>query len=465
MEPELQRYHIEHDPLRKAARQMIEDGLFSPDELAKMYDEIDTEVRAISDRVTSAIEYKTPADILTKVCGYNHETAEQRWRKIVNERGGSRAESYRKFHKLGYLESPELPEDLPPMTLRKAITYSLFDIFMLSDDSVLFGEDVADFAKEVFEKGPEVTGKLKGKGGVFLVTKNLQRAFGPDRVFNTQLDEAGILGRAQGHSYQGRVPFPEIQFLDYISPGYQQLKDRIASTYQRSNARLRIPMVIRVTYGGYKQGAGAMWHSEANLGTFINIPGLHVVVPSNAADAAGLLRTAFVCGDPVLFCEPVALYNRSDWDGRKILEEYPPIGRLIPFGKANVYSFDAKDLAIISYGITLPMALKASDLLHEKGIESRVLDLRTVKPTDWLAIEEAVRDCSRVLIVSEDRFHGGVGATISAYISNTLFDYLDAPIRLITAQDCRVSYGADGDAICLPQLEKVVEVAEELAAY
>ena len=465
MEPELQRYHIEHDPLRKAARQMIEDGLFSPDELAKMYDEIDTEVRANSDRVTSAIEYKTPADILTKVYSYNHETAEERWRKIVNERGASRAENYRKFHRLGYLESPELPENLPPMTLRKAITYSLFDIFMLSDDSVLFGEDVADFAREVFEKGPEVTGKLKGKGGVFLVTKNLQRAFGPDRVFNTQLDEAGILGRAQGHSYQGRVPFPEIQFLDYISPGYQQLKDRIASTYQRSNARLRMPMVIRVTYGGYKQGAGAMWHSEANLGTFINIPGLHVVVPSNAADAAGLLRTAFVCGDPVLFCEPVALYNRSDWDGRKILEKFPPIDTLIPFGSANVYNADAKDIAIISIGITLPMALKAGDILMEKGIEAMIIDLRTVKPIDWQAIEEAVRDCSRVLIVSEDRFHGGMGATISAYISNTLFDYLDAPIRLITAQDCRVSYGADGDAICLPQLEKVVEVAEELAGY
>ena len=314
-------------------------------------------------------------------------------------------------------------------------------------------------------KGEEVTGKLKGKGGVFLVTKNLQRAFGLDRVFNTALDEAGILGRAVGHSYQGRVPFPEIQFIDYISPGYQQLKDRIATTYQRSNARVKTPMVIRVSYGGYKQGAGAMWHSEANLGTFINIPGLHVVIPSNAADAAGLLRTAYVCGDPVLYCEAVALYNRRDWDGYNIMAKYPPIAHLIPFGKAEVHNPGATDMAIISYGITLPMSLKVAGLLKEKEINARVIDLRTVKPIDWETIDTAVKDCSKVMIVSEDRFHGGVGPTISAYIASQLFEYLDSPIRLITAQDARVAYGPDGDEICLPQQSRVLEVALELAGY
>jgi 2-oxoisovalerate dehydrogenase E1 component len=268
-----------------------------------------------------------------------------------------------------------------------------------------------------------------------------------------------------GHAYQGRIPIPEIQFLDYISPGYQQLKDRIATTYQRSGGRVRTPMVIRVSYGGYKQGAGAMWHSEANLGTFINIPGLHVVVPSNAADAAGLLRTAFVSGDPVLFCEAVALYNRRDWDGLDILAKYPPIDETIPFGKAKIYNEDAKDIAIISYGITLPMTLKAANVLREKGIAARVIDLRTLKPVDWKAIDDAVSACSKVLIVSEDRFHGGVGPTIAAYIANNLFDYLDGPVRLITAQDSRVAYGADGDEICLPQVDKIVELASGLAGY
>ncbi len=465
MPPDLQRYHIEQDCLRKMAKDMIDDGLFTPGELAELYDKVDSEVKEVSDRVTATYQRKQPSDVLSKIYSYHHSSAEDRWRDLIGSRGHTRPIRYEEFYRRGFFESPDLPENQPPMTLRKAINYALFDIAMLSDNSVFFGEDVADFAREVYDNGDSVMSALKGKGGVFLVTKNLQRAFGPDRVFNTALDEAGILGRALGHSYQGRIPIPEIQFIDYISPGYQQLKDRIATAYQRSGGRVRAPMVIRVSYGGYKQGAGAMWHSEANLGAFINIPGLHVVIPSNAADAAGLIRTAYVSGDPVLFCEPVALYNRKDWDGYEILAKYPPINELIPFGKASIHNQDSRDLVIISYGITIPMVLKAAKILKENEINARVIDLRTVKPIDWKAIDDAVSECSKVLVVSEDRFHGGVGPTIAAYIANNLFDYLDGPIRLITAQDARVAYGADGDEICLPQIDKIVEVATGLAKY
>lgn len=462
---ELQNYHIEHDPLRTMARELVEDGLFTPEELASIYDQVDVGVKRVSDEVAANIQLKGPQDILTKIYAYDYQHAKEVWSKIVEEKKSIRAEKYRDFHKKGYFPTAELPENQPPMTLRAALNYSLFDIFMLSDDCVLFGEDVADFAREIFDKGEVVTTKLKGKGGVFLVTRNLQRVFGPERVYNTALDEAGILGRAVGHAYQGRVPFPEIQFIDYISPGYQQLKDRIATTYQRSNARYKMPVIIRVSYGGYKQGAGAMWHSEANLGAFINIPGLHVVVPSNAADGAALMRTAFVSGDPVLFCEPVALYNRRDWEGYNILAKYPPIEELLEFGKARVYNQNARDLAVITYGITLPMMLKAAESLSEKGLGARVVDLRTVKPIDWEAVETAVKECSRVIVVSEDRYHGGVGPTIAAYIASSVFDYLDAPVRLITAQDCRVAYGDDGDKVCLPQIDKFMEVARELVEY
>lgn len=465
MEPELQRYHIENDPLRKMARELVNDGLFAPEELVDIYSEIDEEVKKISGEIISDIHHKTVDDIIGKVYFYSPDSAEERWPKLVEAKRSHRQERYNEFIDKGYFDSDKLPEEQGPMMLRKAINYTLFDLLTLTDDIVLFGEDVADFPVETYEKGEEVTGRLKGKGGVFLATRNLQRAFGTDRVFNTPLDEAGILGRAVGHALQGRIPFPEIQFIDYISPGYQQLKDRIATTYQRSNTAFRTPMVIRVSYGGYKQGAGAMWHSEANLGTFINIPGLHVVVPTNAADAAGLMRTAFICGDPVLFCEPVALYNRRDWDGYNFLTEFPPLEELIPFGRARVYNEKADDLAIVSYGITLPMCLKAMDLLSESGIEARVIDLRTVKPVDWDTIEKAVKDCSKVLIVSEDRFHGGVGATISGYIGNKLFDHLDGPVRLLTAQDCRVAYGTDGDEACLPQVSEILEIALDLIAY
>ncbi len=465
MEPELQNYHIENDPLKKAAKQLIDDGIFKPAELAAIFESADKEVSKVSAEVTADIKYKIADDVLGKVYSYNKDGAYERWSKLVKERGKARQEKYKEFHKKGYFPTDELPENKPPMTMRTAINYTLFDMFMMTDDVILFGEDVADFAKEVFEKGEAVINKLRGKGGVFLTTKNLQRAFGHDRVYNTQLDEAGILGRAVGHSYQGRVPSPEIQFIDYMSPGYQQLKDRIATTYQRSNGRVNMPMVIRTSYGGYKQGAGAMWHSEANLGTYINIPGLHVVVPSNAADAVGLLRTAFVCGDPVLFCEAVALYNRRDWDGYNIMAKYLPLEKLIPFGKAEVYNKEAEDIAIISYGITLPICMRVSEQLAEKGVSARVVDLRTVKPMDWETIRETVEQCSRILVVSEDRFYGGVGPTIAGYIGDHLFDYLDAPVKIITSKDARVAYGPDGDEICIPQQDDILKTALELAEY
>jgi 2-oxoisovalerate dehydrogenase E1 component len=465
MEEAEQKYHIENDPLRTTARAFIEDGLFTPDELAAIFDEIDASIKKLSAEVVADIQLKTAPDVLNKVYAYNRDSSEEKWKRLVAERGARRRQLYHDFHQRGFFDSPDLPENQPPMMLRRAINYSLFDLFILSQDTILFGEDVADFPKETFAKGEAIIDKLKGKGGVFLVSQNLQRAFGPDRVFNTPLDEAGILGRAIGHSYQGRIPFPEIQFIDYMSPGYQQLKDRIATVYQRSNAQYHLPMVIRTSYGGYKQGAGAMWHSEANLGAFINIPGLHVVIPSNAGDAAALLRTAFICGGPVLFCEAVALYNRRDWEGYNILSKYPPIEQLAPFGKAKIYNDSARDITIISYGITLPMSLRAAQILSDKGINCRVIDLRTVKPIDWETISAAVKECGKALIVSEDRFYGGVGPTLAAYISDNLFDYLDAPVRLLHAQDCRVAYGLDGDAICLPQTDNVVSAALDLAGY
>jgi len=465
MEKKEQEHHINNDPLRKAAKTLIDDGIYTPDQIVQMFNEIDNEVKSISADVTSDIEDKSPADILTKVYSYDFDKAQETWGKYLDERRDLRREKYKEFHEKGILKAPDLPEDLEPMTMRAAINYTLFDLFILSDDCLLFGEDVADFPKRIYDKGEKVISKYKGKGGVFLVSHGLQRAFGPDRVFNTPLDEAGILGRAQGHSYQGRIPLPEIQFIDYMSPGYQQLKDRISSVHQRSNQRYKLPMVIRTSYGGYKQGAGAMWHSEANLGSFINIPGLDVVIPAAADDAAGLLRTAYTCGNPVLFCEAVALYNRPNWEGLALKTKFPPIEELIPFGKAKVYNEKNKDILIISYGITLPMCRKIAERLAEKDIGARVLDLRTVKPIDWQAIEENVKACAKVLVVAEDRFHGGVGPTISAFIGDKLFDYLDGPVKLITAEDARVAYGMDGDYICLPNSDQIMKAAENLFEY
>ena len=348
------------------------------------------------------------------------------------------------------------------MTMRFAINYTLFDIMDLVPDVLIFGEDVADFSGAMALDKEKQEG-MKGKGGVFLVTKNIQREFGVDRCFNTPLDEAGIMGRACGHIYQGRRVMPEIQFLDYMSPAYQILKDRIATTYQRAGGLYRMPLTIRTTYGGYKQGAGAFWHSEGNLGTWMNIPGLLIAVPSNAYDAAGLLKTAWACDDPVLLCESVALYNRRDWEGVPIEAELPEIDELIPFGVAKVYNEQNTDIGIITYGATFQMARKASEHLQEKGINARLVDLRTLKPIDEDTILQTAKDCGKVLVITEDRFPGGAAATISGIITRGegLFD-LEAPVSLLTAIDARVAYGMDGDAASLPTVDKIVEAAENL---
>jgi 2-oxoisovalerate dehydrogenase E1 component len=462
MDPVEQDWHTYNDCILKSCNTLIEDGIVTPNEIKDMWDELDKKVTEESQKAVSTFVPKTTENIEELVYTYDFNDTKDLWSKYRKASKVDRKEKFKEFHEKGYFSSPELPENIGPMTMRFAINYTLFDLFMLTEDIIMFGEDVADFSGHMIEE-TEKQKKLKGKGGVFLVSKNLQREFGNDRCFNSPLDEAGILGRASGHVYQGRRPMPEIQFLDYMSPAYQVLKDRVCTTYQRSGGKFKMPMTIRTTYGGYKQGAGAFWHSEGNLGTWMNIPGLLIAVPSNAYDAAGLLKTAWASDDPVLFCESVALYNRRDWEGVPIETSVPDIDELIPFGKAKVYNEEHTDLGIITYGATLQMCRKAAEIVQEKGIHARIIDLRTVKPMDEEAIIETAKECGKVLIVTEDRFHGGTAATISSVITkgDGLF-HLEAPIKMVTAIDSRVAYGVDGDNACLPTVDKIVTAIEEI---
>lgn len=455
-------WHTYNDCILKSCNTLIEDGIVTPKEIKDMWDELDKKVSEESEKAVKSFEPKTTEFIKELVYTYDFDEAKKTWKKFRDASKSDRKKKYKEYHEKGYFTSGELPENIGPMTMRFAINYTLFDLFMMTEDVILFGEDVADFSGHMVEE-KEKQAKLKGKGGVFLVSKNLQREFGNERCFNTPLDEAGILGRASGHVYQGRRPIPEIQFLDYMSPAYQILKDRVATTYQRSGGLFKMPMTIRTTYGGYKQGAGAFWHSEGNLGTWMNIPSMLIAVPSNAYDAAGLLKTAWASDDPVLFCESVALYNRRDWEGIPIETDYPDIDELIPFGKAKVYNEDFTDIGIITYGATLQMARKAAELVQEKGIHCRVVDLRTVKPIDEEEIIKTAKDCGKVLVVTEDRFWGGAAPTISSIITSGegLF-HLEAPVKTVTAIDARVAYGVDGDNSCLPTVDKIVTAIEEL---
>lgn len=462
MDPVELDWHTYNDCILKTCNTFIEEGIITPQEIGDMWDELDKAVSAESQKAVETYTPKTPELIKSLVAVYDFDDAKATWKKYRDAYQGDRAARYKEWHEKGYFATLDLPEHLGPMTMRFAINYALFDIMELSGDVLIFGEDVADFSGHMaHDKEKQL--KMKGKGGVFLVSKNLQREFGVDRCFNTPLDEAGILGRASGHVYQGRRVLPEIQFLDYMSPAYQILKDRICTTYQRSGGVYRAPMTIRTTYGGYKQGAGAFWHSEGNLGTWMNIPGLLIAVPSNAYDAAGLLKTAWANDDVVLFCESVALYNRRDWEGVPIEAPYPEIDELLPFGVAKVYDEEHTDVGVITYGATLQMARKAAELLKEKGVHIRVIDLRTLRPIDEETIIKTARDCGKVLVVTEDRFPGGAAATIASIITggDGIF-HLEAPVKLLTAIDARVAYGVDGDSSCLPTVEKIVAAVEDL---
>ncbi len=462
MDPVEQDWHTYNDCVLKTANTLIEEGIITPKEISTMWDELDKEITKLSIKAVETFVPKTKEHILDKVYAYDFEKTKETWKKYRQASKVDRKKKFKEYHEKGYYQTPELPEDIGPMTMRFAVNYTMFDLFQMTDDVLLFGEDVADFSGHMIQE-VEKQKNLKGKGGVFLVSKNLQREFGNDRCFNTPLDEAGILGRATGHCYQGRRPIPEIQFLDYMSPAFQVLKDRICTTYQRSNGQWTMPMVIRTTYGGYKQGAGAFWHSESNLGTWMNIPSLLIAVPSNAYDAAGLLKTAWACDDPVLFCESVALYNRRDWEGVPIETALPDIDELIPFGVAKVYNEEASDIGLITYGTTVQMSRKAAELAREKGINVRIIDLRTLKPIDEETILNTAKECGKVLVVTEDRFNGGSANTISGIITSGegLFD-LEAPVKLVTAIDSRVAYGMDGDAACLPTVAKIVDAIEDL---
>ncbi|MBK7141582.1 MAG: hypothetical protein IPH75_05840 [bacterium] len=462
MDPVEQDWHTYNDCILKTCNTLIEDGIISPKEIGEIWDELDREISETSAKAVATFVPKTQEFVQGLVHAYDFDAAQATWKKYRDAAKYDRVAKFKEYHDKGYFTTAELPENVGPMTMRFAINYTLFDIFTLTEDVLMFGEDVADFSGHMIEE-KEKQLKLKGKGGVFLVSKNLQREFGNSRCFNSPLDEVGILGRAAGHCYQGRRPMPEIQFLDYMSPSYQMLKDKIATTYQRSGGLFGMPMVIRTTYGGYKQGAGAFWHSEGNLGTWMNIPGLMIAVPSNAYDAAGLLKTAWATDAPVLFCESVALYNRRDWEGVPMEANLPGIDELIPFGVAKTYYEDATDIGIITYGATFQMCRKAAEILREKGVHVRIVDLRTVKPIDEAAIIKTAKECGKVLVVTEDRFHGGAAATISAIITQGegLFS-LEAPVKLLTAIDARVAYGVDGDMACLPNVEKIVAAIEEL---
>lgn len=327
-----------------------------------------------------------------------------------------------------------------PIVLVDAINHALHEEMERNDRVIVYGEDVAG-----------------GKGGVFTATKDLTSRFGEDRCFNSPLAEASIIGTAVGFSSAGYKPVVEIQFGDYIWPAMQQLRNQVSSYRYRSNGEWGCPMVIRVPVGGYIHGG--LCHSQNIEAFFGHMPGFKIALPSNAADAKGLLKAAIRMEDPVLFMEHKALYRSA-----AARSPEPDADYLLEFGKARIVR-EGTDMTIITYGMMVHKSVNAARQLEKEGVSVEIIDLRTILPLDSETILASVRKTNRALVVYEDHEFGGFGAEISAQIADKAFGHLDAPIRRVAGAFTMIPFADPLERAVLPDDEDILVAARELAAY
>jgi len=421
------------DPLHKLQMRLLREGILSTGELNEMEQEIEDQVAAAAMRATAAA-FPPISSVLKHVYSEDLDPTQPAFETVpLRVQQGKKAETDR--------------------TMADLINACLRDEMRRDPRIVVYGEDVADASREA------ALAEVKGKGGVFKLTAGLQTEFGATRVFNSPLAEANIVGRAVGYAVRGMKPVVEIQFFDYIWPAVHQIRNELALMRWRSNGAFRSPVVIRVAIGGYLTG-GSIYHSQSGESIFTHIPGLRVVFPSNALDANGLLRTAIRCDDPVLFLEHKRLYREPY--GRA---PYPGPDYMVPFGKAAITRIGT-DVTIVTYGALVPRALQAAKRAErEHGIQTEVIDLRTLSPYDWEAIATSVKKTSRVIVAYEDMKSWGYGAEIVARIADELFEDLDAPVKRVAAMDTFVAYQPLLEDVILPQPEDLLKAIVELRAF
>jgi 2-oxoisovalerate dehydrogenase E1 component len=415
------------DPVKQFPKWLISEGHATEEDLKRLRDEVDAIVLAATD---DALAQPQPGPETVYFGVYSPDvdpTSEQ----------------------FDTEDDPQFSGD--PTTMVDLLNSCMRDEMRRDKKILVFGQDVADVSRE------QHLDKVKGKGGVFTVTRGLQKEFGGARVYNSPLAEANIIGRAIGLAVRGFKPVVEIQFFDYIWPAYMQLRNELATMRWRSNNNFSAPVVVRTTYGGYIRGA--IYHSQTGASIFTHCPGLRVVCPATALDANGLLRTAIRCDDPVLFLEHKHLYRQT-----YNKSAYPGPNFMIPFGKAKVVR-EGSDVTVVTYGATVRRAMMAANAVADNGISVEVIDLRTLSPWDRETVFESVKKTSRVIVAYEDALSWGFGAEISAAIADECFAWLDAPVKRVASADTFVGYAPSLEDAILPQVEDFKQAYEEIMKF
>jgi 2-oxoisovalerate dehydrogenase E1 component len=424
--PDEREEEARRDPISKLALLLVREGILDQKQIESLEAEIDEQVREAADQALAA---EAPSVDSIRMNVYSPEI----------DAASLTFESQPNFHGA-------------PKTMVEMVAMTLADEMARDERITIFGEDVADASRE------ENLKQVKGKGGVFKATSGLQRKYGHDRVFNSPLAEASIVGRAIGMAVRGLKPVAEVQFFDYIWPAMMQIRDELCVMRWRSNGAFKAPVVLRVPIGGYLTGGG-VYHSQSGESIFTHCPGLRVVMPSTALDVAGLLRTSIRCDDPVMFLEHKHLYrqpyNRS---------ENPGPDFTIPFGKARMVK-EGSDLSIITYGALVHRTEVAAAQLQREGINVEIIDLRSLSPFDWEAIAATVRKTHRVIVAYEDMLSWGYGAEIAARIADELFDELDAPVKRVAATDTFCAYQPKLEDVILPQTSHITAAVKQLLEY
>ena len=428
------------DPLLRSAAIALESGLMSKDEVLALYEVTRAKCFAAAEEADRRPRLATLEDVIAPLAPYSPDAVRAEATRTAD--GEARAQAFG--------GEAKLPERQAPRHMALQINAALHELFAKYPEALLFGEDVAQ------------------KGGVYTVTRGLQKAFGARRVFNTLLDETIILGLAQGYANMGLLPVPEIQYLAYFHNACDQIRGEAASLQFFSNGQYRNPMVMRIASLGYQRGFGGHFHNDNSITALRDIPGLVVGCPSRGDDAATMLRTlmalAKVDGRVCAFLEPIALYMTKDLhapgDGGW-LTAYPPPGEAMALGEERVYSPGATDLVVFTFGNGVPMSLRAARAIEGKhGWKVRVVDLRWLVPLNEAAIVRHAGECDRILVVDEGRRSAGVGEGIITAIVEG--GYRARPFRRVVGADTFTPL-AGAAFLVIPSEADIVAAADDLA--